>query len=253
MTLLRLPAVDSTNSWAKAHLDAFGAVGAVWTMCQTAGRGRLGRQWSNAAGRALYYTAVLRRPLADPGALPLYASLALGRVLRRETGADARIKWPNDLLLDGRKIAGILCESVADGAGRAIVCGIGVNLAQTAADFAAAGLPYAASLAMCGVPVDPETAAPALAAALTGAFGAAMDDFAARGFPACRDDYRRACLNLGRRVTFAGGAGIAVDIDEAGRLVVETESGTRRVFTGEVSVGGIYGAVCPPAAGSGQN
>lgn len=242
MTLLRLPAVDSTNRWAKAHLEEFGAVGAVWTMNQTAGRGRLGRAWANAAGRALYYTAVLRRPLADPAALPLYASLALGRVLRARYGVTAQVKWPNDLLLGNKKIAGILCESVADGAGRAILCGIGVNLAQPQETFTAAGLPYATSLALQGAAVDPEADAPALAAALTDEFGPAMDRFAAEGFAACRDEYRRACLNLGRRVTFEGGAGIAADIDEAGRLVVSTPSGETRVFTGEVSVGGIYGA-----------
>ena len=251
--MLYLPAVDSTNRWAKAHLAEFDAVGAVWTMSQTAGRGRLGRAWANAAGRALYYTAVLRRPLADPAALPLYASLALSRVLGARYGIAARVKWPNDLLLGGKKIAGILCESVADGRGRAILCGIGVNLAQETAMFEAAGLPHATSLALQGVQVSPQDDAPALAEALTGKFGpAAMEEFAARGFAACRDAYRRACLNLGRRVTFEGGAGTAIDIDPEGRLVVETEAGLTRVFTGEVSVGGIYGAVdaetgAPPA------
>ena len=80
-TLIRLPAADSTNAWAKANLDRFGPVGAVYTTNQTAGRGRLGRAWANAAGQALYYTAVLRLPLADPGALPLYASLAVAAAL----------------------------------------------------------------------------------------------------------------------------------------------------------------------------
>ena len=246
--MLYLPALDSTNSWAKAHLAEFDAVGAVWTMSQTAGRGRLGRAWANAAGRALYYTAVLRRPLADPAALLLYASPALSRVLGARYGIAARVKWPNDLLLGGKKIAGILCESVADGRGRAILCGIGVNLAQETAMFEAAGLPHATSLALQGVQVSPQDDAPALAE-----FGpAAMEEFAARGFAACRDAYRRACLNLGRRVTFEGGAGTAIDIDPEGRLVVETEAGLTRVFTGEVSVGGIYGAVdaetgAPPA------
>ena len=251
-TLIRLPAADSTNAWAKANLDRFGPVGAVYTTNQTAGRGRLGRAWANAAGRALYYTAVLRRPLADPAALPLYASLALSRVLGARYGIAARVKWPNDLLLGGKKIAGILCESVADGRGRAILCGIGVNLAQEAAMFEAAGLPHATSLALQGVQVSPQDDAPALAEALTGEFGPAMEEFADRGFAACRDAYRRACLNLGRRVTFEGGAGTAIDIDPEGRLVVETEAGPTRVFTGEVSVGGIYGAVdaetgAPPA------
>ena len=91
-TLIRLPAADSTNAWAKANLDRFGPVGAVYTTNQTAGRGRLGRAWANAAGQALYYTAVLRLPLADPGALPLYASLAVAAALRRQYGADCQAR-----------------------------------------------------------------------------------------------------------------------------------------------------------------
>ena len=149
-TLIRLPAADSTNAWAKANLDRFGPVGAVYTTNQTAGRGRLGRAWANAAGQALYYTAVLRLPLADPGALPLYASLAVAAALRRQYGADCQIKWPNDLLLHGKKIVGILCESCQSpepGGPRAILCGIGVNLAQPAEYFAQNGLPHATSTA----------------------------------------------------------------------------------------------------------
>ena len=117
-TLIRLPAADSTNAWAKANLDRFGPVGAVYTTNQTAGRGRLGRAWANAAGQALYYTAVLRLPLADPGALPLYASLAVAAALRRQYGADCQIKWPNDLLLHGKKIVAF-CARAARAPSRA--------------------------------------------------------------------------------------------------------------------------------------
>ena len=247
-TLIRLPAADSTNAWAKANLDRFGPVGAVYTTNQTAGRGRLGRAWANAAGLALYYTAVLRLPLADPGALPLYASLAVAAALRRQYGADCQIKWPNDLLLHGKKIVGILCESCQSpepGGPRAILCGIGVNLAQPAAYFTQNGLPHATSLALEGAAVHPEADAGALAAALTDfAFDRDIYAFEREGFAACRGAYKAACVNLGRHVLYDGGAGTAVDVDEAGRLVVQEDGGgARRVFTGEVSVRGIYGAV----------
>ena len=123
----------STNAYAKEHFEEFGPVGAVYTTNQTAGRGRLGRSWVNAEGRALYYTAVIREPLAQPATLPLLASLAVRDQLAQRYGVDCQIKWPNDLLLNGRKIVGILCESVSYGCqmqGRGIVCGIGINLAQ---------------------------------------------------------------------------------------------------------------------------
>ena len=86
--LFYFPEVGSTNTWAKEHLDRFGPVGAVYTTSQTAGRGRLGRTWVNAAGQALYYTVVLKVPLAQPETLPLFASLAVADALRERYGID---------------------------------------------------------------------------------------------------------------------------------------------------------------------
>ena len=96
-----LPECGSTNAYVKEHFEEFGPVGAVYTENQTAGRGRLGRSWVNAEGRALYYTAVIREPLAQPATLPLLASLAVRRQLQLRYGVDCQIKWPNDLLLNG--------------------------------------------------------------------------------------------------------------------------------------------------------
>ena len=244
-TLIYLEQTDSTNTWAKAHPDRFGLVGAVYTTCQTAGRGRLGRQWVNADGQGLYYTAVLNTPLADTAALPLYASLAAARALRRRYGVDCRIKWPNDLLLHGKKIVGILCETVVQGHQVTALAGIGFNLAQDRAYFTAAGLPHGSSLALEGADVHLPQDAHALARELT-AFGFDRELYAFErdGFAACRAEYKDLCVNLGRHVTFDGGSGTAVDIDEQGRLVVEDDAGGAvHVFTGEVSVRGIYGAV----------
>ena len=111
----------STNAYAKEHFEEFGPVGAVYTENQTAGRGRLGRSWVNAEGRALYYTAVIREPLAQPATLPLLASLAVREQLARRYGVDCQIKWPNDLLLNGKKIVGILCRGGASSAASASI------------------------------------------------------------------------------------------------------------------------------------
>lgn len=240
--LIRLEETGSTNAWAKAHLDAFGPVGAVYTTSQTAGRGRRGHSWTNAAGQALYYTAVLQLPLADPAALPLYASLAVAGALRDRYGARCQIKWPNDLLLNGKKIAGILCESAGDG--HALLVGVGVNLGQPQAFFEAQGLPHGASLACQGVDVDLDRDPEWLAQYLTDfGFDRALYTYEVEGFAPYRERYKAACVNLGRRVTFDGGSGVAGDIDAEGRLVVRTDGGVQKVFTGEVSVRGIYGAV----------
>ena len=244
-TLIRLDETDSTNTWAKAHLDKFGPVGAVYTTSQTAGRGRLGRSWVNANGQALYYTAVLQIPLADTAALSLYSSLAAARALRRRYGVDCRIKWPNDLLLNGKKIVGILCETVLRDHQVTALAGIGINLAQDRAYFEAAGLPHGSSLALEGAQVHLPQDAHALARALTAfGFDRELYAFEREGFAACRAEYKALCVNLGRHVEFDGGTGTAVDVDEQGRLVVEDDAGGDvHVVTGEVSVRGIYGAV----------
>ena len=226
----------STNAYVKEHFEEFGPVGAVYTENQTAGRGRLGRSWVNAEGKALYYTVAIREPLAQPATLPLLASLAVRTQLRLRYGVDCQIKWPNDLLLNGKKIVGILC-------------GIGINLAQPQSYFDAAGLPNGTSLELQGAKVDLSTDPAWLAEGLTDfGFDRNLYQFARDGFAPFREEYKAACVNLGRRVTFdlpdgRQGAGEAVDVDEEGRLVVRTDSGEVHVFTGEVSVHGIYGAV----------
>ena len=88
--LYYLEEVDSTNTWAKANLDKFGPVGAVYTTSQTAGRGRRGHTWINASGQALYYTVVLKTELAQPESLPLFASMAVADALEQRYGIQCR-------------------------------------------------------------------------------------------------------------------------------------------------------------------
>ena len=251
-SVIYLPEVDSTNLWAKHNLDKFGPIGAVYTTHQTAGRGRLGRDWLDAPHKGLYYTAVIKTDLVQPATLPLFASLAVCDALRERYHIDCQIKWPNDLLLNGKKVVGILCESVSYGyqqQGRGILCGIGINLAQPQSYFDAADLPHGTSLALQGAAVDLATDPAWLAEGLTDfGFDRNLYTFARDGFAPFREEYKAACVNLGRRVTFdlpegGQGAGEAIDVDEEGRLVVRTDSGEVHVFTGEVSVHGIYGAV----------
>ena len=201
-----LPECGSTNAYVKEHFEEFGPVGAVYTENQTAGRGRLGRSWVNAEGKALYYTVAIREPLAQPATLPLLASLAVRTQLKLRYGVDCQIKWPNDLLLNGKKIVGILCEGVSYGyqqQGRGILCGIGINLAQPQSYFDAAGLPNGTSLALQGAKVDLSTDPTWLAEGLTDfGFDRNMYVFARDGFAPFREEYKAACVNLGRRVTF---------------------------------------------------
>lgn len=243
--LLYLPQTGSTNAWAKANPDAAAGAWGVYTLDQTAGRGRLGRAWAGAAGQALFYTAVLPYAPARLPALGLLAGLLARRALlaRYALPEDAlRLKWPNDLLLGGGKLAGILCEGVP-GHDRT-VCGIGVNLAQPQAVFDAAGLPYAVSLALHGIPADAARDAAPLAQTLTDAFAETAPRLCSEGFAPWRAEYEAACANLGRAVRWEGGEGTALGVDGAGRLLVACADGrTAALLAGEVSLHGVYGAL----------
>ena len=243
--LIWLPEVGSTNTYCKEHFAELPDGAVVCTDNQTAGRGRLGRNWINAAGQGLYYTLVIKRPLAQPSTLPLLSSMAVGAAVKACFGCDTRVKWPNDLLLNGKKLVGILCEGIAPRAGAegGIICGIGVNLAQGEEYFKALDLPHGTSLALQGVKITPQQDALRLAAAMTEWFRAQLPAFGEQGFAHFLQAYRADCVNLGMPVTFEGGKGVAQDVDADGNLVVLTDEGEKRIFTGEVSVKGIYGAV----------
>jgi BirA family biotin operon repressor/biotin-[acetyl-CoA-carboxylase] ligase len=140
--------IDSTNARALelARDEANDGV-VLFTNEQTAGRGRLGRSWQAAPGSSVLMSVILFPPehLSKPAILTAWAAVAVCRLVKEVTNKEARIKWPNDVLLDGKKVAGILLERGGPDQ-RAVVTGIGVNCTQTPEDFEAAGLPDATSL-----------------------------------------------------------------------------------------------------------
>ncbi|SFS40854.1 biotin--[acetyl-CoA-carboxylase] ligase [Saccharopolyspora flava] len=213
---------------------------------QSAGRGRLQRQWLSPRGSGLF-VSVLLRPGVPPSAvawMPLIAGVALAETVERTSGVPAGLKWPNDLLLgsgeEWLKGAGILSEAVAGPDGIAIVLGMGVNLAQRRDQLptGAGGLP-ATSLAAEGAEVDRAEFAIALLDALAEVEGRWRDaggDVVATGL---LTRYRRLCRTLGQRVRVELGEedliGEAVDVDDSGRLVVRADTGrTTAVSAGDV-------------------
>lgn len=203
-----------------------------WTLVaaahQTDGRGRLGRAWHDVPGAALMFSMVLRPDLsADRGGLiPLLAGTSMARASEELTGRRTTCKWPNDVLVEGRKAAGILVESRLTGDRfEHVVVGIGVNLGTPPAAFPEAGAVDAG---------DEE---------LLVAF---VREFARRyrpGEPAFAEvlvsAYRERCSTLGTRVRATTVRGVtvegeAVDVDEAGGLVVRTGDGLEVVRFGEV-------------------
>lgn len=132
-----LDEVDSTNRWLLDNERRFHLVGAtVIANHQTAGRGRRGRRWHDVVGKSLLFSVLLRpeKKCAPLGFLPLIAGVALGESICEfgECSSERlQLKWPNDVLIDGYKVAGVLAESISTGERICVVAGIGVNLWQT--------------------------------------------------------------------------------------------------------------------------
>ena len=226
-SVIYLPQVGSTNAWAKENIAQFGPVGAVYTTDQTAGRGRLGRGWVDAPGKGLYYTAVIKTDLAQPSTLPLFASLAVCDALKQRYGIDCQIKWPNDLLLNGKKIVGILCEVAPDG--HSLVVGIGINLNTEI-------FPEELSEKAGSLGCRPDRSI--LAAEIASQLHAFAREPWKRTF---MQEYTRRSMVLGRRVVLdcwgARTEGVAVGFDENGGLFLDTGKGEPELFTGgEISL-----------------
>ncbi len=211
--------------------------------CQTAGRGRMDRVWSSPDGQGIWLS-VLLRPTLPPESAPLVtfcAALAMDQAVRETTGLDVRIKWPNDLVLNGRKLCGILLEMGFDAQGMFIVAGTGLNVRRGAypADLA----DRAISLEECGAVPDRGDVIAAYLTALEDALSAVEK----AGWGGIADEYRRLSVTLGSQVQVIGAecfTGTAEDIDAGGALLVRTEDGEcRRVLAGDVSVRGVMGYV----------
>ncbi len=227
----------STNADVAAAARAAAPAGLVVAAeRQSAGRGRGGRAWV-APARSGLAVSVLLRPTAPRetwGWLPLLAGIAVVGPLAAMSGLDLGLKWPNDLLVGGeRKLAGLLAEVVDD----AVVLGLGLNVSLRADELP---VPTATSLTLEGSDVVDRD--PVLRAVLRGlaeryrAFEATGGDAAAAGLV---DAYRSVCGTLGQqvRVELPGDRtlhGEAVDVDDAGRLVLRTEDGMTTLAAGDV-------------------
>jgi BirA family transcriptional regulator, biotin operon repressor / biotin---[acetyl-CoA-carboxylase] ligase len=213
---LHLRSTDSTNDRARALAIAGAPHGTLVTAGgQTAGRGRHGRTWSAPPGRGLLLSLVLRDV---PALLALASAVAVADVV----GEGAAIKWPNDVLLDDRKVAGILAEGRPQ-EGWAVL-GIGVNVAVREED-----LPPQVAARAAGLGLSPAAVEPTLAALLI-----ALERRLAQRPDAILDAYRRRDALRGREVRWQHGRGVAAGVDAAGRLLVDRAGGCVALDAGEV-------------------
>jgi BirA family transcriptional regulator, biotin operon repressor / biotin---[acetyl-CoA-carboxylase] ligase len=214
-------------------LDASQPEGAV-AVCeeQTAGRGRMGRAWEAPAGSSIL-VSVLLRPPADlrPTELTLVAGLATAVAVERATGLAAQLKWPNDVMLDRRKVSG----GIAELKDAAVVLGIGVNVNQTPEQLPTGTKAPAGSLR--SVTGSEYERAPILADLLS-ELELRYDAWRSGGLNAVYDDLGARDFLRGRRVAIGEVEGTARMIERDGRLAVETERGPVLVDSGEVAYRG---------------
>jgi BirA family biotin operon repressor/biotin-[acetyl-CoA-carboxylase] ligase len=224
---------------------------------QTAGRGRLGRQWHSAtperAGDSLTFSLALPMPLRDLSGLSLAVGACLAQHLDPNEalsgGPRIGLKWPNDLWWQGRKLAGILVETVASGVGTFVVVGVGVNIVAPVAD---AVRPFAAGLAQ----IQPGTSAPQALRRLAAPLVLVLRRFAQAGFPAFKSDFEARDVLFGREVMGLSSTddeaspawvGQACGVDASGALLVHTVHGMQRITSSEVKIRPAAAAAPPPA------
>ena len=228
-----LDSTGSTNTDLVAAVAAGTAVsGAVLVAdSQSAGRGRLDREWYSQSGATLTFSVYLTAPANSAQFLPLLMGLAVARAI---PAADDQVtlKWPNDVLVDGRKTAGILAEAVSGGA----VVGCGINVGLTAEQLP---VPDSHSLSLAGIEIERSD----LLARVLIELHQIYQRWAEAGYHAeaagLLTEFRRRCSTLGRQVRVQlpdGGQleGRAADIDDVGQLVVASAAGQQSVSVGDV-------------------
>jgi BirA family biotin operon repressor/biotin-[acetyl-CoA-carboxylase] ligase len=241
------PSVESTMDDARRMLERFrlGSGAIVLAETQTAGRGRAGRTWVSPPDVNLYFTLVLSAPPVQARTLPYVTPLAIALAIEETTEAAeaslrADLKWPNDVLIDGKKVAGVLIETAKTGGGEAVaLVGVGINVNLDASEY-----PEVADIAtsvkeQLGFAVAREE----LLAAFCNQIERLYED-ASNGSRAPFEAWRERLVTLGQPVVATGGPGpvrgIAVDVEDDGALIIETGNGRLvRVDAGDVTLGGV--------------
>ena len=245
-TVIKLDVVDSTNQHIKENAKVLKTGTLVVAKEQTAGRGRLSRSWSSPSGDGIWMSFLLRPELSPEkcSGLTLVTALALSKALIRYTGVNLFIKWPNDVVCNGKKVAGILTELILNNMETDyVVVGVGVNVNTKVFPEDIKGV--ATSLILEGAPKNDFDE---IIQGFCDEFNKLYSIYTETGnMSGMKDEYEALLVNKGREVcVYEDGnslVGIAVGINVDGELLFEKDSQIRTIRAGEVSVRGIYGYV----------
>lgn len=237
---LKVHVAFSTDSTNRQLMDRDGADDpqALLAEHQTQGRGRRGRGWHSPLGANLYLSLAWSFGHWPPqlSALSLATGVASARVLRDCGLAGLKLKWPNDLIADGRKLGGLLIEQRGETGGSCrVVIGLGLNVHMATAP--AIDQPWVSLHELMAGRTPSRTL---LAARLLQGWGEMLERFARDGFAPFAEDWRQLDLAHGRAVTIHDGTGaltgVAQGVDDSGALQLDTEAGRRRILSGDVSL-----------------
>ena len=233
--VIQLEEVDSTNSYGKKHIDEFEDKIAIITKKQTSGRGRLNRSWVDLGEENLFLSIILKPSETFNEIYPnltQYLSVTLCKVIE-SYGIQTQIKWPNDVLIDGKKIAGILSETVMQGQKlKGIVLGVGVNLNSSQEKIDAIPNKIATSL---NIETQKAIDLKEFLNKLLTEFFEHYDEFLQSGFLQIKDDYIKRNCFLGKELKVQVfnhmESGLAKAVNDLGELVLEDNNKREIVLT----------------------
>lgn len=241
--------IDSTNTRAiQLAREGCSEGTVVLARQQTAGRGRLGRQWLSPPDSGLYMSTVLRpsQALVDLPVTTLCIGVAAVRSVFAIAGVEAGLKWVNDLIYDGKKLGGILAEMTAGDQNQpALVVGIGINIRGNKNEVPEELQNKMTWLEQAsGTSIDPNALAAELCAQIEDVYFRAADGQVGR----ILDEWRALSVTLGNEIMVTTGStqfrGTAIDITASGALIVETDRGKQEVTGGEITVRNVDGSYC---------
>ena len=243
--IINLDEVDSTNEYLKRMVaDGYDSddMLTVSAQFQTAGKGRRGRQWFSDPGTALMFSVLIKPklPMDDCCMITLVMAMAVRRALT-DMDIDAKIKWPNDLVLGDKKICGILTEAIPEK--NRIIIGTGINTNQEC-------IPEELSQSATSILIQTDDCVDhdSLLESILHYFEQLLGSVEKKGdLSELKEEYEKALVSLDKEVTVLDPAGeyngICRGIDDRGQLEVEHDGVKKKVYAGEVSVRGIYGYV----------
>ena len=237
-TITYFDQLESTNKHAKENLHDYEDGSVIAADVQTGGRGRLGRSWqSDKAGNV--YLSIVLKPNKSLNEYPIsnitqYMSVIICELLEKY-GIETQIKWPNDVLIDGKKIAGVLSEAVLQGSElKGLIVGAGINLNMEKGDLAKIDKPATSLNLLTDKAIDTK----AFIEELVTNFNKEYEDFVPDGFEYIKTRYTQRCAFLGSEILVMSISneqrGIAKSINSDGTLLLEKEHGVSTIIVGDI-------------------